>query len=251
MSDAESNQEESRMTFTEHLAELRVRIIRSGIAFIAAFMGCLLVSPWLLEIAAYPLRVADVQWTFLNPIEPIAMMFRMAAYGAFILTSPFIVYQICAFIFPGLRPDERRLVQTVIFSSGTLVILGLFTAYFGVFPLVLPYLLQWSPDWIETQLRVNETIAIITKGMIGFAVAFQFPVVVLILVYLGLLTPQALKDYRKLAWVIIALCSAILTPPDPISMSIMMVPMVVLYEGSILVAHIIVRKRAQANADAP
>lgn len=243
MSDVEPESEEQRMTFTEHLGELRVRIIRSGIAFIVAFVGCLLLSRWLLDIAAYPLRVADVQWTFLNPLEPIAMMFRLAAYGAIILTSPYIIYQICAFIFPGLRPDERRVVQTVIYSSGTLVVLGLLTAYFGVFPLVLPYLLQWSPDWIETQLRVNETIAIITKGMVGFAIAFQFPVVVLILIYLGLLTPEALKQYRKLAWVIIALGSAILTPPDPISMSIMMLPMVVLYEGSILVGKLIVRKR--------
>jgi len=245
MADVDSDQNESRMTFTEHLGELRIRIIHSGIAFIAAFVGCLLISRWLLNIAAYPLRAADVQWTFLNPLEPIAMMFRMAAYGALILTSPYIVYQICAFVFPGLRPEERRVVQVVVFSSGTLVILGLLTAYFGVFPLVLPYLLQWSPDWIETQLRVNETIAIITKGMLGFAIAFQFPVVVLVLVYLGLLSPQTLKEYRKLSWVIIAIGSAILTPPDPISMSIMMFPMVVLYEGSILVAHIIVRKKKE------
>jgi sec-independent protein translocase protein TatC len=116
-------------------------------------------------------------------------------------------------------------------------------AYFGVFPLVLPYLLEWTPEGVTVQLRMSETINIILLGMVGFAVAFQFPMAVLALVYVGVLTPEMLRKQRRLAIVGLAVAAAVLTPPDPISMIIMLVPLVLLYEFSIVVGSFIARKR--------
>jgi sec-independent protein translocase protein TatC len=134
-------------------------------------------------------------------------------------------------------------VQILIFGCSLLGIAGMLVAYFGVFPLVLPYLLRWVPEGVAVQLRMNETMTIILYGLLGFAIAFQFPMAVLILVYMDLLTPAALKQHRKVAIVGIAFLSAVLTPPDPISMSIMMLPLLLLYELSIWVSYLVVRRK--------
>lgn len=275
-------QDEKRMSFTEHLGELRTRMIHSCIALAVAVIACYIFSNQIFELIAWPLRplsqrgivtlevepsvpeavetapaqtapisrVDTIEWTVLNPLEYILVKLRIAAYGGVIVALPFILWQLCAFIFPGLHDNERRVVQILIAGCSVLAVLGVAVAYFGVFPLVLPYLLEWIPDWVNVQLRLNETLSIIIKGLAGFAVAFQFPMAVLILVYMGLLTPQTLKQYRKVALVGMALIAAILTPPDPFSLLIMLLPMAVLYESSIWASYLVLRrKKRQVNLD--
>jgi sec-independent protein translocase protein TatC len=121
-------------------------------------------------------------------------------------------------------------------------------AYFGVFPFVLPYLAQFVPEDVNVQLRMNETISMIVLGLLGFGIAFQFPMVVLILVYMGVLTPDTLRQYRKLVIVGLAVVSAMLTPPDPVSMCLMLVPLYLLYEGSIWVSYLVIRSQKKASA---
>lgn len=277
-----SEEQELRMSFTEHLAELRTRIIRSFVALGIAFILCYIFSNQLFHLLARPLNAtglatslqsnvaspedvpaaapppgdaytlvkADdeekVQWVILNPIESVIVQIKLAMYAGILFALPFILWQLCAFIFPGLHKGERRVVQILIFGCSILGIAGMLVAYFGVFPLVLPYLLRWVPEGVAIQLRMNETITIILYGLVGFAIAFQFPMAVLILVYMDLLTPATLKQYRKLAVIGIAFLSAVLTPPDPISMSIMMIPLLLLYELSIWASYLVVRRRNAA-----
>lgn len=277
--------DDKRMTFTEHLGELRTRIIRSIMALFIAVIVCYALSDIILKQLARPLaplgeRVliappeaapggagtvpaagADpaaapaaapgqkpkrsMEWTVLNPIEFVVVQFKIAGYGGFLLALPFILYQIMAFVFPGLLPHERRVVQILAGGCSVLALVGVGVAYFGVFPLVLPYLLEWTPAWVQIQLRVTETLSIIVKLLAGFAIAFQFPMVVLVLVYMGLLTPQSLREYRKFAIVIMAVAAAILTPPDVFSMSIMLLPLVILYEASIWMSYLVLRRKKQ------
>ncbi len=270
-----SQDEEKRMSFTEHLGELRTRIIHSFIALTIAVIGCYALSDYIFELLAWPLRplsesqvvtfevvdmdeegnpivaqslpeeqsrAGEIEWTVLNPLEYILVKIRIAGYGGLVVALPFLLWQICAFVFPGLHASERKVVQILIAGCSVLAIVGVGVAYFGVFPLVLPYLLEWIPDWVQVQLRLNETLSIIIKGMVGFAVAFQFPMAVLILVYMGLLTPHTLKQYRKLAMVGMALVAALLTPPDPFSLMVMLLPLVVLYESSIWASYLVVRR---------
>lgn len=291
---AEENHEnryEARMTFTEHLAELRTRIIRAGIAAIVAMVAAYGAGAYLEDALMWPIvghlaheeqapgdppaqleenaqdtpdsaqgqtaqepppgsqRIRQ-QWT--NILAPVLLRLKIAAYAGLLLASPFIIYQICAFIFPGLKPNEKRAVQIMLTGGSVLAISGVCIAYFGILPVVIPYLLDAfdSPD-IELNLRRDETIPIIVKLMSGFAIAFQFPMAVLVLVYLDLLSPQTLRQYRKIALVIMAVASAILTPPDVFSMLVMLFPLLILYEGSILLSYLVVRrKKKQAQSSA-
>lgn len=301
----EVSDEELRMSFTEHLGELRIRLIRSGIAVVLGVLLCYVFSDqifaalkWPIEIleqevAGFDLqteeelreeagaakadwvflqaggpekqivgfRIAEGQivearvqagtleslnWTTLNPFEPIIVKFKIAGYGGLFLGLPFILYQMCAFIFPGLRPQERRAARFLLVGCTVLAFAGVLVAYFGVFPFVIPYLADFVPEGVETQLRMNETIGQIVKALLGFGVAFQFPMAVLILVYVGILEPATLKAYRKIVMVGLAVVSAMLTPPDPVTMSFMFVPLYLLYECSIWLSYIVIRRKTPA-----
>jgi sec-independent protein translocase protein TatC len=317
--------EELRMSFTEHLGELRDRLIRSAIAIAICAVICYLVSDQIFEILAGPIKIMereisgvevlpepetavpveppppvepavtdpseivksvaegkpiwltvitdetlllrlkivgktiedlevqaqegkDASWTVLNPMEPLIVKFKIAGYGGLFLAMPFVLYQLCAFIFPGLHPKERKAAQYLIAGCTVLAFAGVCVAYFGVFPFVLPYLAQFVPEDVNVQLRMNETISMIVLGLLGFGIAFQFPMVVLILVYMGVLTPDTLRQYRKLVIVGLAVVSAMLTPPDPVSMTLMLVPLYLLYEGSIWVSYLVIRSQKKASA---
>lgn len=283
---------EKRMTFTEHLGELRTRLIRSGIALIVMVVLCYIFSDHIFQALKRPLsalsgtsvviqqeqppgdensgegegentpppaseqgqvpgqRVRGADWQVLSPLEPIIVKLKIAGYGGLLLALPFIVWQLCAFVFPGLRPVEKKAVQIIIFGCGVLAIAGVCVAYFGVFPLVVPYLIgQFVPEDVEVVFRMNETLSFVIKGLAAFAIAFQFPMVVLALVYVGLLEPATLKQYRRIAIVSMAVVAAMLTPPDPFTMSVMLIPLVLLYEVSIWLSYLVVRRKKK-NADA-
>lgn len=295
------SENEARMTFTEHLAELRVRIIRSAIAIAIGFVICYIFSNAIFDVVSGPLAPqgsgqvssatpplgADgkpvvpeappaapetpppsmpddttapdepaapdvpapmpVRWFAGNPLEAFLVRLKLAGYGGLVLASPFLIYQICAFIFPGLTPREKKAATFLLSGSSLLGLAGVFTAYFGVFPLIMPYLGSFLPKGVDLQFRMGETVAMILLGMLGFAVAFQFPIVVMVLVFLDLLHPDTLRKYRRVAIPVMAIGAAILTPPDPISMMIMLIPLMLLYEISIWLSYImIVRGRERA-----
>ncbi|HPX40468.1 MAG TPA: twin-arginine translocase subunit TatC [Candidatus Hydrogenedentes bacterium] len=281
-----NNDYEARMTFTEHLAELRIRIIRAGIAAIVGMFAAYALGAYLEDALMWPIigfmveeeqpagqgeqpppsasedgegtpapeesatapsgqpatpRVRQ-QWT--NILAPVLLRLKVAAYAGLLLASPYIIYQLCAFIFPGLKPNEKRAVRILLMGGSVLAIVGVCIAYFGILPVVIPYLLTTfiSPE-IELNLRRDETIPIIVKLLTGFAIAFQFPMVVLVLVYMDLLSPATLKKYRKIALVVLAVAAAVLTPPDVFSMMVMLVPLLLLYEASILLSYLVVRSK--------
>jgi sec-independent protein translocase protein TatC len=145
-------------------------------------------------------------------------------------------------VFPGLKHGERKVVKILLTGGTILVVVGVSVAYFGTLPLVLPYIMQMAPEDVLTQLRMQDTIALLIKFYMAFAVAFQFPMAVLILVYLDLLSPATLKAYRRFAIVGIAFMSALFTPPEPISMIMMGLPLVLLYEVSIWISYLVARR---------
>jgi sec-independent protein translocase protein TatC len=290
-------EEEMRMTFTEHLGELRDRLIRGMIAVVIAVVACYIFSDRILDVLKRPLdpvlsgtmvpgtaaaipapvtlpsvkpgkgetgatalypplseaatKGRSFSWTVMNPFESIQVKLKIASYGGLVFAFPFILWQLCAFIFPGLKSGERKLVKILLFGCAGLGLLGVSVAYFGVFPLVLPYLLEWTPLWVNVQLRLDETLTIIVKCLAAFALAFQFPMVVLVLVYMDLLSPQTLRQYRRIVIVSLSVVAAVLTPPDPLSMTIMLIPLVLLYEASIWMSYVVVRRRERAVKEQP
>lgn len=268
---------EARMTFTEHLAELRLRIIYSAIAIGVGFAFAYIFSNQIFEVVARPLMPSKEsvqgaptpgpegataasstkpeeepapqapEWVALTPLEAFVVKLKLSVYAGLLLALPVVVYQLCSFIFPGLTPRERKVVKFMLGGCSFFVVFGVLVAYFGVFPLVLPYLSSFLPVGVSQQFRMNETVNLILLGIAGFAVAFQFPMAVLVLVYLDLLSPETLRQHRRLAIVIIAIGSAILTPPDPISMTVMTVPLVFLYEASIWMSYLVIRSKRKAE----
>jgi sec-independent protein translocase protein TatC len=269
------------MTFTEHLAELRVRIMRASVALIVAVFVCyaasenifaFLVRPLLplaetnqmrndtgLDASGQPIPppVPDAESApktgglvldkkgapkvvTLSPFETVLVYMKIATKGGLILAMPFILFEACAFIFPGLSGKERNAVLFFLFGGGALAIFGVGIAYGVVFPIVVPVLQGWAPEFVETQFQMSTTLDQLTYLLLGFAVTFQLPMFLLVLVYLDLLTPQTLVSQWRLAIVVIAVISAIFTPPDALSMAVMMGPLLLLYLGSAFGAYIIV-----------
>ncbi len=140
------------------------------------------------------------------------------------------------------------MVRFLLIGSTVFVIFGVAVAYFAVFPMVMPYLTTFVPPGVTVQLRMNETVSLLLKGMLGFAIAFQFPMVVMVLVYLDLLSPMTLRKYRRHAIVILAVGSAAFTPPDPFSMMAMLIPLVFMYELSIWASVFVLRKRRRTES---
>lgn len=236
----------ARMTFTGHLGELRDRMVRTFVVLFILFgVGYGLSTP-IIDAVKQPLMESGVQWVTLSPLEPIMVKIRFAIYTAIVLGLPYMVYNICAFIFPGLRPREKRAVKICLGGSAFLATAGTLLAFYGIFPLILPYLMQMTPTDVTNMLRLNETLSVIIKGTMAFAFAFQFPLVVFSLVYLGVLEPAQLKEHRRTAIVGLFIAAAILTPPDPFSLLLMAGPLVLLYEFSIWVSYLIVRRKAEA-----
>lgn len=254
---------DNRMTFTEHLAELRGRLIRSVAVVVVCMGACFFAYHPIFNLLSRPLQplieqgIVDqaagagtagprASWQVLDPLEPFRVNLKLAAYCGLFLSLPYLVYQLCAFIFPGLTPKERRAALFMIVGCSVLTAAGLAVAYFGVFPLVLPYLAQYAPAMVELNLQLSRTVNTLLLGLLGFAIAFQFPMVVFILVYLDLLSPDTLKRWRRVAVVLLMVVSAFLTPPDPFSMLLMGGPLVLLYEASIWMAQALVWKRKRA-----
>jgi sec-independent protein translocase protein TatC len=267
---AESS-DEKRMTFIEHLDELRTRIIRSVIALVIGVIMCYALSNYILQFLTHPLAplllkaqlaaqqaaahpgqtlpsVPLPRMMLLSPFEIVFVQIKISAYGGIILSLPFIIFQLCAFIFPGLKPLEQRIIKVLLFGCSGLAVLGISVAYFTVLPLIMPLILRLVPEGWEVQMRASETISQIVVVLGGFAIAFQFPMFVLIAVYLGLLQPATLRKHRRVAIVGIAIASMLLAPPDVVSMLIMMVPLYILYEASIWLSYFVVKKRDAAAA---
>lgn len=271
------------MTFTEHLGELRRRIIVSLVFIVLACGICMVFSRELFEVIRRPIgsledagivipdsapedSTAEVEappapaapedgqrvakWTTLNPIEGIWVLIQIGLYAGLFISLPVIIYEVCAFIFPGLKPSERRVVNFMIFGGGFLALGGLSLAYFQVLPTFLPLIIEYAPEGVEVQLRMSETVSLILKFMLAFAIAFQFPMVVFVLVFLELLSPATLRKQRRMAVVLIAIAGAVLTPgPDPFSMMMMAASLYVLYEASIWVSYFIVWRKARRAAE--
>jgi sec-independent protein translocase protein TatC len=265
------NLDEKRMSFTEHLGELRVRLIRIATALVVTSVVGWMISGYLLDGLRWPLnegmrrateavmaaapKAADgtpilaegdipkVDWVTLTPQASFIVQMRLAMYFGLLVSFPVLVYQICAFIFPGLKTTERRIVVGILGGSSCLAVFGTATAYAGVLPFVMPYLLEYTPPDVHIQLELGSTLSFILTLIVGFAVAFQFPMFVLAGVLAGVVDSAMLIRYWRVAVVAIALVSAVLTPPDLISMSAMMAPLLLLYGFSILVAIVAGRRR--------
>lgn len=250
------------MPFLEHLEELRWRILWSVIAVgVFSLVGFLLVHylqvvAWLLEPGKEYLG-ADWQPIFLSPTDPFFLLLKLALAVGIILASPVIIYQTWAFLSPALETHEKRAIVPALYMGLVLFALGVAMAYFIALPVSLRFLMGLLTEFMTPSIEATRYLGFVIKLLLGFGIVFELPVVILILSALGLVTPQFLRTRRRHAIVIITVVASFLSPGDVIAVTVlMMIPLIFLYEFSILLSVMVWRRREAgentiAAVDAP
>ncbi len=235
------------MTLTEHLAELRKRLINSFIAIFIGFIISYHFSEDIFWVLMDPLLKVlppkDGKIVFLTLTEPFITYLKVALVSGLFLASPIIFWEIWKFIAPGLYPNERKYVIPFVAFASFFFIGGAFFGYFIVFPFAFKFLISFANQDILPSLSMGKYFSFATKMLIAFGIIFELPLITLFLSRLGIITADMLKKWRKYAIVVIFVVSAILTPPDVMSQVLMAVPLLILYEISVIIARIFGKRK--------
>jgi sec-independent protein translocase protein TatC len=226
---------EDRLSVVEHLGELRMRLFVSLAAFVVAFGFTGWQNHAVLEIVNKPLP-DGVEPITLGPAEPFYTTITNSAYAALLIALPVILYQAYAFVLPAFSPTERRVAVPLLMLIPILFVAGVLFCYFVVLTPAIDFLYEFNADEFNTQLRARDYYSFATLLMLAMGLGFQIPVGILAATRLGAVTPEQLRSGRRYAIVIIAVLASLLPTIDPVTLLLEMVPLIVLYELSILLA---------------
>ncbi|HEV7591054.1 MAG TPA: twin-arginine translocase subunit TatC [Longimicrobium sp.] len=241
------------MPFLDHLEELRWRLIWSLLAVtLCAIVGYVLVTRLdVLGLLVEPIKpfLHGTKLKYLSPTEPFFITLKLAISVGLVLASPIVIYQVWAFLAPALLPSERRIIVPALYMGLVLFALGVLMSYKIVLPMTLSFTMSFQTESLEQSIVIGEYLAFVTRLLLAFGGVFELPVVVLILSAMGLVTPEFLSGKRRHAIVIITVLAAVLTPGDVITLTLMMmVPLILLYEFSIVLSRLVARRRRLAAA---
>jgi len=254
MSLAAGPEQDREQPFLSHLIELRSRLLRMVLAILGL---CILLLPWANPIytaLATPLMrllpagssmiATEVAAPFLTP-------FKTTLIVAVFLAVPFLLYQIWAFIAPGLYKHERKLVLPLVVSSAGLYYLGMAFAYFAVFPVVFGFFVATTPDGVAVMTDISKYLDFVLTLFFAFGVAFEVPVATVLLVWTGVVTPDDLIAKRPYVIVGAFLVGAVLTPPDVLSQTMLAIPMWLLFEVGVYCSRLLLKYREQNEPASP
>ncbi len=235
---------ETQETFISHLIELRDRLLRAVLAMLLVFL-CLM--PWASDI--YDLLATPMLNTLpdggrmiaTGVVTPFFVPIKVTMLVAFVIALPMVLYQAWAFIAPGLYSHEKRLAIPLVFGTTLLFLLGMAFCYFFVFGTVFKFIASFAPKSIELTPDIEEYLSFVMTMFMAFGVAFEVPVVVIVLVKIGVVEIAKLKEMRPYVIVGAFVIAAIVTPPDVISQLMLAIPMSLLYEVGIIIARFVSR----------
>jgi sec-independent protein translocase protein TatC len=240
---------DERLTLVEHLDELRSRII-ACLAVLAVAVGlCFWQNHLLLEVVNGPLPAGKKPIT-LSPAEPFLTTFKLSMYAGIVLALPIILYQIYAFVLPALSPAEKRVIVPFLLLIPFLFIAGVVFGYFVVLPAAIKFLLNFNQSEFHIQVRASEYYSFVTLTLLAMGIVFQVPMGILAATKLGITTPEKLRHNRRYAYLILAVIAMLLPGTDPITMLIELLPLLVLYEISIVLARVFGRPVGSVDAAA-
>ncbi len=237
-------------SFISHLVELRDRLLRSLVA-IAVVFGILCVYPGpgaIYDFLAAPLTAALPEGTkmvAIGVITPFMVPIKVTGMVAFVLALPFVLYQAWAFIAPGLYAHEKRLGLPLIVSSTLLFMMGMAFCYFFVFGQVFSFINGFAPKSITPAPDIEAYLAFVMTMFMAFGIAFEVPVALVVLVKLGIVDVEKLKEWRSYFVVGAFVVAAVVTPPDVVSQLALAIPMCILYELGIFAARFVSRTRSE------
>lgn len=229
---------EDQVSLVDHLGELRERLVVSLAAFGVAFALCFWQSDLLLELANGPLPAGHERLITFGVTEPFTTTLTVSAYGALILALPVVLFQAYAFILPAFSKRQQRAVVPMLLLIPALFIAGIAFGYFVVLPAATSFLLNFNDAQFNIQVRASEYYSFFATTLLACGVVFQVPVGILSVTRLGIVTVDQLKQNRRYAYLACAIAAAALPGVDPVSMIIETVPLILLYELSIVLARI-------------
>ncbi|MFP4194113.1 MAG: twin-arginine translocase subunit TatC [Desulfosalsimonas sp.] len=246
-------EEEEKLPLTQHLEELRDRLIRCFIAVIAGCVVAYIFKEKLFEILSRPLiRVMGEgdKIIFTGIPEAFFTYLKVSLLTGLLIAVPFITYQFWMFVAPGLYKQERRLMVPVVFVSAFFFVGGALFGYFIVFPFGFKFLLGFATENIQPLPSMREYLSFSSKLLLAFGFVFELPIVITFMARLGLVTVPFLKKNRKFALLIFFAGSALLTPPDVVTQVMLALPLMVLYEISIIGARVFGRRSEESTGEA-
>ncbi len=242
---------EDRLTVVEHLDELRNRIVVCLAALAVAFGLCFWQSDLLLEIATDPLPSDHDRLITFGVTEPFSTTLTISAYAALILSLPVVLYQLYAYVLPAFSRTERRVVLPILLMAPLLFAAGVAFAYFVVLPPATEFLLGFNDEQFNVQVRARDYYGFFAMTMLAGGLVFQLPLALIALTRLGIVSVDQLRTNRRYAYLGLAVLAAALPGVDPVSMLIEMLPLLALYELSILLARLFDRRSAAGGLAEP
>ncbi|MBC9733880.1 twin-arginine translocase subunit TatC [Nocardioides sp. zg-578] len=244
---------DGRMALSDHLRELRARLLKASMFFLVAFIiGLVVYDPWLLDLILDPYNEAqaalpgvETKAYIASAGGPLLLQLKLAGVAAIVASSPFWLYQIWAFIVPGLHANERRWTRVFAAIAGPIFFLGVATGYY-VLPKGLEVLIGFTPDGLENLVEFGEYFSFFTRMLLVFGIAFEIPLFVIMLNLAGVVSGKALGRYRP--WIIIGtfVFAAVATPStDPFSMLMLALPMLLLFLLAEVIARMVDRSRGR------
>ncbi len=226
--------DEARMTLIDHLDELRSRIIKVGAAFIVAA-----IVAWIFHVPIYdallePSGLEDLKATAVT--VPFLTDVKLSLYSALVLTVPILLYQAWAFVAPAVGEVGRLFTYTLIILASSLFLAGIAFAYYLVLPIATDFLLTWGEDRFDPIITADNYLSFATRFLFAFGIGFEMPAATYVGAKLGFISGDILRKYRRVAIVVNTVLAAALTPADVFSMILLAIPLVFLYEVSILIA---------------
>lgn len=234
----------SEDTFISHLIELRGRLMKASLVVIILF-ACLM--PWagsIYDLLAYPMMVALPEGSKMiatGVVTPFLIPVKVTMLVAFIIALPWVLYQMWAFVAPGLYAHEKKLIAPLVISSSALFIAGIAFCYFLVFGVVFRFINDFAPKSISVAPDIDSYFGFVMTMFIAFGLTFEVPVVVIVLVRMGLVTVEKLKQIRPYVIVGAFVVAAVVTPPDVVSQLLLAIPLCLLYEVGLFLAPLFVR----------
>lgn len=242
---------EDRLTLVEHLDELRMRLIVCIVVLGVALALCFWQNHLLLEIAQGPLPANHDRLITFGVTEPFTTTLTVSAYGAIVLSLPVVLWQLYAYVLPAFSEAEKRVVLPILLLFPLLFGAGIAFAYFVVMPAAVHFLLNFNDNQFNVQVRARDYYSFFSMTEIACGLVFQMPLAIIAITRLGIVRVEQLSRNRRYAYLVISIIAAALPGVDPVSMLLEMVPLLALYELSIVLARVVGRPRQSTGMAEP
>jgi len=235
---------DTKMTMIGHLAEIRIRLLKSVIAVVLASVIAFVFADRIFEVLTLPLGTVDI--VFIDMTEMLSVYMKVCLTAGIMLAMPYLLYHVLMFVSPALTPKEKKGVFLVLPFILIMFAVGVVFSYFIFLPPAIGFLTSFGNEIATPQIRISSYFSVVTRVILATGIVFELPVISTFLARVGIITPKWLAGKRKLAFILAFVLGAIITPTfDPINQSLVAVPLIVLYEISIWLARLVQPKPAR------